>query len=651
MSNSSTSSGSHNRIEDNAESKKSTPVLASIFNPPIRCQRGLVVIPWEFGFFKEVATHNENIIKIDELISAYENVMRMYGLDPIARYCIIDQLDQISTLDGSDLVVNNTIRYQAFTGVLNWFIKIRKHYAEDTNQLDSILLNSLYCNNIDWHKNGLTIATALIDIIIAGLIVGSHADLPVWLIFARIFAVIILTNVMYLLIPLVSASNLIPDRILANGFPAEHSNYYHKIFGMKVFVASAMHSLGHVLQIRHALKFCVNGCTRRSIHIIPYANHQTLISWGYFSKQYAYATGIILMILFAIMALSIVLNKKQIIRYSSNQHIHKYISLIGMIMIVAHGCSNLLGFNYSFVFTLPLLTAYLWHRRYEIKNNHVRINKWTITPLVTKLYLQDDQLLNDMLDTFENVTVYVNYPKVSKIEWHPFTLSRGYGTNDAILSMKRVGIWTNSISNILLNKPAGYDHLNIGHYTRSKFRFHRLYQMRYFFCAGIGITAFMAAMADMIRNSVKGQILTVLIWSVDSIDIINEFRNQIIDIQSKLQNIKVLIYYSNRSKRTRQTSQKMQMRFLFLQSLLYGHSQLDIVTGKRNLFCCSLQRVDFMKVLTRAVLDVHQTTNKISQVGVFICGSKSYVNNALMCVNTINRNKYSVRFRAWSECA
>ena len=651
MSNSPTSSGSHNRKDANVEINNSSRELVSIFNPPIRCQRGLVVLPWEFGFFKELATHNENIIRIDELISAYENVMRMYGLDPIARYCIIDHLNQISTMDGSQLVINNTIRYQAFTGVLKWFIQIRKHYAEDANQLDSIIFNALNCNKFDWHKNGLIIATAFIDATIAGLIVGSHSNLSSWLIFARISAVIILTNVMYLLIPLVSSSNFIPDRILANGFPAEHSSYYHKIFGMKVFIASATHTLGHVLQIRHALKSCVNGCTRKSIHIIPNSNHQTVISWKYFSKQYAYATGIILIILFVIMSFSIVLNKKQFLRYSTNQHIHKYVSLIVFIMIIAHGCSNLLGFNYSFVFTLPLLIAYLWHRRYKIKTNHVRINKWTITPLVTKLYLQDDQLLNNMLDTFENVTVYVNYPKVSKIEWHPFTLSRGYGTNDAIISMRRVGIWTNSISNILLNKPEGYDHINIGHYIRSKFRFHRLYQLRYFFCAGIGITAFMASMADMIRQSTKGQIRTVLIWSVDSIEIINEFRNQIIDIQSKLQNIKIMIYYSNRSRRTRQPSQKMQMRFLFLQSLLYGHSKLDIVTGKRNLFCCSLQRVDFMKVLTRAVLDAYQTTTKVRQIGVFICGSKSYVDNALMCVKTVNRNKYNVRFRAWSECA
>ena len=604
---------------------------------PTQFQRGLVFTPWQFILFKQLSSdvfHDKKAIDVNDLIEAYELIMRSNNLISMPREWLINQLT------GSSIHNNFIIEYQSFNSSLKWFIKIKSIYGDSIQASDEIIksLNKKYYN---WHRNGLIVFTTCVDVVVAMLIILTKLQLSGWLIFARISAIMILTNIAYILIPFISA------HILANLFPAEYSHYYHNVFGIKILFFSITHIIGHICQIIYALHHCNKGCSQESISIVPISQSQIVISYGYFVKQYPYYTGILLMIIFGLLVLSFLLFSLRQIRYSTNQLFHKYLGITGFIMIIAHGHKQLLGFNYSYILTLPLLLKYFWNRRYEVFRFHIQINRWVITPTTVLIYLKDDHRLNKILESFENVSIYVNYSKVSLLEWHPFTLTRGYNSTDAVLYMKRVGNWTNKIADKLLTNINSEDTISVGHYLRSKFRFHRLYKIRYFFCSGIGITGFLACMADTMRVPIPTLTQTTLIWSINSIEMINEFSERIRYFESKLLNVKVLIYYSNRSNKNVIPYQAL-IRFSYLQSIIYGTSKIDIVTGMISPICCRFERVNFIEILSTAALAAHRISF-MGSIGVFICGSEPYAIQCLNNIDIINRNKLGISFRAWSE--
>ena len=610
---------------------------SNLMNAPFRIARGLLVTPWQITVFKHLS-NNKSSISIEDLIASYEIVFKSHTLIPSLRVWIRDRLSAIKYQTGSHLVSENSINFNAYSESLVWFVRHEecKKYQNRISGFNP----SLFKKRAKFHKRkyGMVVLTTCIDMAIVCIIMFSNEALPKWLTVSRISAILILTNMAFLLIPLTSISSKIPDRIISHSFSSEYSSLYHKVFGVKILLSCLSHTFGHMMQIRSAISICKSGCTRKSILIVPASSNQIIISYAYFAKQYAYITGLLLLLIFGSMVLSIGLGRKNLIRYSTNQLIHKYTAILGMVFTIIHGCSHLLGFNYSLILLFPLLLLYLWKRRNHVLPFHVRINRWYITQHSIRLYLQDDDKLDKMLDSFGSVSIYVNYPKISKLEWHPFTLSRGYGNQDSILTMKRVGRWTNSLSNILSNNMESFDNINIGHYTRSKFRFHRLYKVRYFFCSGVGIAAFVSTMMDMLRNPLNGNVKTVLIWSINSVEIMNDFNDQLKDIISKLSFIEIRIYYSNRLQQ-HEVSKIDMLRFAYLQSIINGSNGIDILTGSKNVVCCSLQRADISETIYKAFLNI----------GVFVCGSKAYSDNVLREVKKINSNKYGVEFRVWYE--
>lgn len=613
---------------------------SNLINTPTRVQRGLVVAPWQFSLFKELSNGNSTI-SVEGLIASYEKVMNANGLFVSPRLWILERLRKVSLSSGYLFIESDSITYRAFNESLRWFIKNR----EDKNIEQS---NSSRRCSLDWNQYMLIIITTCLDITAIAFIMTLKMPLPFWLIVARVSAITILTNIAYILLPLTSIFDIIPDKFLAKCIPVEHSGYFHKIFGYKILCASALHVVAHVCQIKLAIDKCVDGCSQKSILIVPKKDTQTIISYGYFVKQYPYWTGKLLSLIFITIAISMVLHHRGYMRYSTNLLVHKYFATVGFILTILHGCSNLLGFNYSFVFTLPLLLIYLWKRRHEIIRVSIKINRWVITQDTVRLYLQDDAKLDKILSSYENVSIYVNYPQMSKVEWHPFTLSRGYQSTDSILTMRRVGNWTNGLSNILLNSTLSSDKLNIGAYSRSKFRFHRLYNTRYFFCSGIGITAFVSSMADMIRSPMGGYVKTVLIWSIDSIGIINEFNAQLIDLTSTIRGLKIQIYYSNRLKRIKIPSKEDLLRFSYLQSVVYGSSNVDILTGMKSVACCKIQRADFTKILKKATIDANSNSS-IHEIGLFVCGSDMYVRSFIDSLREVENYERTNRFKLWYE--
>lgn len=628
----------------------------------VRNQTGSVVTPWEFALFKQLSVDSANAsrspqIDIDVLVDAYRQVMEIHGLSPLSREWIIKQLE--SGQSGPSLIERDggrrVINYSAYNKTLRWFMSMRKHYGLLVRVAGEITDTIVRRPRINWHRHGIAVLTSVADAVAVFMIVFAKLHIPRWLIVARAFAAIILMNILYILIPLTGMSAFIPDRVLAQLLPLEHADGYHSLYGIKILLASVLHAIAHVMQIHTAINKCVGGCMRADIRIVPPSKTQTVISYGYFFKEFPYLTGIVLMLLLGSAALSMILYQHRWIRWSTNRAVHQYIAVAGIAMTIVHGCAQLLAFNYSFVLTLPALAAYGWRRRHLVAPHKIKISRWVITPTTLRLYMRDNKRFDEMLNSFENVIVYVNHPKVSRAEWHPFTLSRGYNSTESTITMKRVGNWTNVLADRLQRRVGSSDYIGIGHYERSKFRFHKLYRIRYFFCAGIGITGFMAAVSDMLRTSTNAtfntKYRTVLVWSVADPNIVVEFGRHLRDIQQRVPNVKILIFYSNRAKAaTKVIPYDIRARFLYLQALIFGICQTDIAIGSVSPICIVFQRVDFMEILSRAVLSIKAQPNvDRNPVGIFICGPATYAQHVIVNVNRAERNQYGVTFRVWSE--
>lgn len=624
------------------------PLSISDISPYHESKSISVKIPWELSLFYQMTANDINFgsqkILIDDLIDAYKAFMVSKKLVPLEYDLLIHQLRQIRVRNGTSLVDNGMISYYAFCQSLNWMTDINKHYSNERINI----LSPSSCFN--WYRNNVLIITAILEIIMICLIVLPKTSIGIWLLICRVSAIMILTNMLWLLISLLPFSNIIPDNLLIKGYPVEHSSFYHKVFGVKILLASVSHVIGHVLQVVYVLRKCVEGCTRESVHIVRESDDPVMISYSYFASQYPYYTGIILTCICFLLASSIFLTRSGTIRYSNNTLIHKYGGILIMIMVILHGCQGLLGFNYSFVFVLPLFVFYLWDHRYELYPITININRWVITPTLIRLYLRDNNQFSKMLDRFENVSISVKYPNVSKLEWHTFTLSRNYESKDLILSMKRVGRWTNALADNLQCNVKPHDILLVGYCAQSNFRFHRQYNIRYFFCAGIGITAFMAAIADMIRNRIFTRMKSVLVWSVNDVSLINQFGDQIMSMQNKISDIHVYVYYSNRSSSNENVRHDTEVKFSYLQSIIYANYKVDIVSGSVSPMCCRFGRADFINILLREASKIPKATTP-KTAGVFICGSKSYANHALECIDKVNRGQCNIQFKAWPEIA
>lgn len=608
-----------------------------MLNTPSREERGLTILPWEVILYKTL-TDSTQQIDIDELYDEYSTFMDAQGLPVLPKKIILEYLDDLLTYR----IGSNKISYKAYTDSLRW--------CTDNNRLylpriaPGQYIDPKRFKYVDWTKCMVVLLSQSIDLIAVGLLILSNPDFPLWLIVARCGAVMVLTNIAYILLPLINIAHFIPDQMLAIVFPSKYSSFYHAVFGIRVLIAGLVHTIAHILHVREVIRKCVDGCLRKDIHIVPRGDTTIVVSYAYFFSLYAYVTGFVLVGIFVLLLVALLLNRYGFLRYSMNQTIHKYCATIGIIFVIAHGGTHLVGFNFSYVLTLPFMVIYLWVHRHEVFFKKIRINRWVVTPNLIRLYLEDDDRFDKMLSSFGTVTVYVNHSKVSHLEWHPFTLSRG--GKEATISMQRLGSWTKSFGNVLQMGPQVAQYIKIGSYKRSKFRFHHLYNVRYFFCAGIGITAFISAMTDT-NNRAQAKYKSVLIWSVSNMDIVKEFIRHLNDLHHQMPRMKIEIYYSNSKRGLVYLSEQTQTRFRYLQSIIHGYNSMDIAFGAPSCAHCNFNRVDFMQVLSRAILTLKNGSDK--NVGAFICGSNAYVANAIRYINLANANDNGIVFHVWPE--
>lgn len=501
--------------------------------------------------------------------------------------------------------------------------------------------------------SNFSISIALITlgdiIMITWVVLAKYQSYSIYLLLARSGAAIILYNLGLLLVHISNVLQYI-DHALVCKLSTNASGLIHQILGSKIILGTVVHVLGHYLHINNVLHICKHGCTYDDVHTIPQTNSTSplVISWTYFINLPAYYSGIILTGILILMSSGIILNKCGWLRPSLFYNQHRLLSIVFSVGIILHGLQQLLGFNLSYIFVLPSLLTYLVSRRAEILySRQLEVAQWHITESLIRIYCNNTSYLANQLEYGVAVSAYINHAQTSYLEWHPFTIFATTDTESCI-SIKGSGQWTKAfIQNMLINSHSAPQLINLGHIVPSCFRFHKFYSRKVIFCSGIGITPFLSIVHDANQSPYSisdGPIL--LIWSINSMEIIQEFIHVLHKLGS-LSNLHVVIFYSNSNKHRPQVITVDQWyKFDFLQTLIHYRLQIDIIHGNQIPWIVIPTRVNPLNIMMRIINEAPFGTNL---VGIFVCGGPGYTQSIKYAAKALLYNSKKIQLDVWAE--
>lgn len=567
-------------------------------------------------------------IDVKGFLNSYIQVCRFINIKPIKQY-----------------YPTNNITFQNVIENIYPFQKILNIYARSIFEIKkkNKYFNITNCQSV-------IIATTFIDVCIIIIVLGLNSKSSISLMIAKGSAVLILMQIVYIFVPLSELSTSLPDKVIHQMIPSCNPKKYHIVFGIKLMVASLIHIIGHLIQIEVVLTKCKTGCKFSEIKIVRKHKKMVMISRKYFYGSYPYFTGFILLFMLILMIIGI-LSKSQF-RYIKNTLYHKYLGIGLMIGVILHGAQQLVGINISYILTLPVLVAYsLKNYRMLIPINRLIINahRWNISKSSIHLYLKESPSLIKYLNKTSNSngfvfnmnSIYLKCPRINN-EWHPFTLIRH--PDNSTLMIKVSGEWTTQLKNILTHSMITRLPFVVGVCNKSKFRFALFYDTQIHICAGVGITASMAALTFLKINKKNNRVIDIY-WSISDIGIVQELAYELLDIIESMPNVKLHIYYSN-SKifNPSEISDHDRLRFLYLQSIIHNSYNIDIISGLELPNVIKLGRIDITQELYRII----NKYDILKKIGIFICSSTQYAKYLEADIDSMQNN--GIIFDIWSEC-
>lgn len=619
------------------------------------------------------------VIYVQDLYDAYRFVCETQGIIPLSWDTIIGHLSSISYSDHTGRA--KKVISRAYIDEANPFWVIIKtkfdrisfisatynSYKRWTQSLDLSSndgsLSTFYSFRVLQTPSNFVGAIIILTIgdmlLVIWVIATKYQSYSSYLLMARSGAAIILYNLGLLL---VHVSNIIQyiDHGLIWKLSTNKSDMIHMFLGFKIILGTILHIVGHCLHIPYVLDLCRDGCTYDQVHIVPKTNDvgtSISISWIYFIRLPAYYSGIILTGLIMIMCIGIALQRYGMIRMVTFYTHHRILSTIFSIGVILHGLQNLLGFNLSYIFVLPSLLIYIASRRSEIFYSHqLEIIRWSITNSSIQLYVANTPYMKHQLEYGLAISVFINHPQTSKLEWHPFTVvlsNRSTNFNppcledtlpsESCIIIKKSGRWTTALIQNILNAGRGTSSqlINIGHIVPSCFRFHRFYASKLIFCSGIGITPFLAILSNIDPSN-----HVVLVWSIGTIDLIKQFGSTINQLHG-IANLELIIFYSNSTKRLpRSITVEQWYKFNFIQTLIHYQTHIDIIHGIQIPWIIHLNRANPRTIISH-YLSQMQSNQRI--LGIFICGSPSYTHTIVDASKALKFNVKKIQLDVWVE--
>ncbi len=587
----------------------------NILNMPMQNDDMQIVISWDVSLFDQLCSGN-NEIEMNELIIAYINMLRRFNINHMNIEFVKTALLSIKHNDKPMFIdVGNkeyVIRRSSFFKSLKNYsidLKWRMHNIRVFQQINQ----SRVC--IDWSKLCVYAHSLFINIICVGICYLAHLynhTIASWIAIIYISKFLFTINLICYVCSCMNIVDYVPIAIMKK---IKHTHPHGMLYEIQFYIFYICYVLAHVLQIRYSLITCRNGCNKETILIAGVGSGHIEISWNYFMCKIFY---------WFMPVIVIICGCRVVFRKRSFNTIFLYILAI---CIIIQQCMDKVQ-SKIYISIILVFGLYVIHRRRDMFYDKFGIRYYDNAGLYTKISIIPKSCMMRAINSFNCIFVNVKY---SNNEWTRCVLtSNSHDDPYIILNKKDVSITMD-------------DSIQLGYYTISNFRFYYLYDTICVFCQDTGIEQFTSIINDRTLRNASTYIK--LVWVITDINIVATYHSRIIsDAYTHIS-----VYFSPSVKYVAYTQEDL-YRFNYLQCIISYHTGIDILTGVSSPFCSIVDKLNIYKTIHDIILSVGITKLDQSQIGIFVCGNNTFIDNVNLNVKLMKRNVHKIKLIMWSEC-
>lgn len=301
--------------------------------------------------------------------------------------------------------------------------------------------------------------------------------------------------------------------------------FLHKAFGLFAIIFTIIHVIGHI-----SILITFYGKNRVCLeNEFKFSKLNVSISTFRIYLSFPYITGYIL--LFILLLNAVIFYTK---RWAVFYFFHRYSSLLFIFITCIHGYKRWLGALFAWKILLPFTLIFIVEKyKKYFYAKYIKIIDVYKKEKYIVLSFKRIMKKNLMYDY-----IFINIPKLSYFEWHPFTTI--YKDNSIFkLYIYNVGIWTNKLyKNIKIG-----DKVFISKNKKNDLCYINSYSYVVIFATGISINAFESLFNDYInkRSSDKNKAVYI-IWSVNNLEIVHYYRDKLSILSNDPGIFKIFIY-------------------------------------------------------------------------------------------------------------
>ncbi|KAF0682618.1 Aste57867_25255 [Aphanomyces stellatus] len=448
---------------------------------------------------------------------------------------------------------------------------------------------------------------------------------------ARACAQVCMLNFGIVLLPMCRSivQTLKSSVLLWHMIPFDDHIEFHKIVGTTLLTAGLVHTGAHISNEIHLYCLATPAQIARSIFV---TRHVSLFENGIptFTNMLLALpiwTGVVLLLITLVSFPLAAIPKFRQGNFNLFWYSHM---LFFPFMLVAsiHGLSGWLATPQSFFWIAPPLFLYLVERRLryaKIFTTPLRIVRARLLDGVVALYIEKPKRFHYRPGMY----LYLNVPKISSHEWHPFTISSAPGDQYLSVHVRNAGDWTNALHELIQKvikngEPYPSVHIDgpVGAPTQDYHRFKTIVMIG----GGIGVTPFASILKDIVhlweeyrclncahvRHPSSFRIQKMYFHWVtrgqESLGWFQETMNQITEMDKD--NVIEVHQYLSTVKTTDKTPQ-----LKMIQAVVHDATGRDVVSGLNSKQMAHFGRPNWDAVFSNLV-----RKHRGEEVGVFFCG-------------------------------
>ncbi|ETW10289.1 hypothetical protein H310_00630 [Aphanomyces invadans] len=451
---------------------------------------------------------------------------------------------------------------------------------------------------------------------------------------ARACAQVCMLNFVIVLLPMCRSIVQVMKRsvLLWHMIPFDDHIEFHKIVGTTLLTAGLVHTGAHVSNMLHLYCLATPAQIRASIfvtHNVSMFASGTTPPFTDMVSSVPVWTGVILLVItcisFPLAAIPKFRQGKFNLFWYSHMLFFPFL-LVGCL----HGLAGWLATPTSFFWIAPPLALYLLERRLryaKVFTTPLQIVRARMLDGVVALYIEKPKRFHYRPGMY----LYLNVPKLSSHEWHPFTISSAPGDQYLSVHIRNSGDWTNALHDLIhrvhrgeVAYPSVFIDGPVGAPTQDYHRFKTIVMIG----GGIGVTPFASILKDVVhlwdeyrclncqhvRHPRSFRIQKMYFHWVtrgqESLGWFQHTMNQIADMDKD--NVIEVHQYLSTVKSTDKSFPQLKM----IQAVVHDATGRDVVSGLIN----SKQMTHFGRPNWDAVFHNLTRKHRGEEVGVFFCG-------------------------------